>query len=384
MRSNLILDIGNSGTRVAVQVKEGENIRQSIHELSNQYAEVQEGYKLPEDYSTDSNTVFRIGNGEGEFYAHGNVVDKEFSSIALYPNGQAKKQDSLVTVITFNRALYEGYRILSKILDKPITDLTDVTWHVTCLLPPYDVANGSEKLYAKLNEIKKLEVIEPKLSFDIKIDGVTVYPEGFTAFVGALMSKGQKVRPESKKLLEAKVLVIDIGSGTSDFMVVDSTKIVDETKSTARVGGGNITSAIQLSLMKAFNINLPLKNILEGECTGQVKSGNKVFSLVDALKSARSKVASRLKQSIFSYFSGIMYPVDTIEYVLLCGGGSLESQVEGVPSLADYVLQELRTIAPNIELVPMPKKSSQSDKEDGETVNPRHLNIIGAAILSEK
>ena len=108
MRSSLILDIGNSGTRVAVQVKEGENIRQSIHELSNQYAEVHKGYKLPEDYSVESNTVFRIGNGEGEFYAHGNVVDKEFSSIALYPNGQAKKQDSLVTVITFNRALYEG------------------------------------------------------------------------------------------------------------------------------------------------------------------------------------------------------------------------------------------------------------------------------------
>ena len=77
-----------------------------------------------------------------------------------------------------------------------------------------------------------------------------------------------------------------------------------------------------------------------------------------------------------------MFPLQTVENLLVVGGGSIPSDIEGVESLSTYLVNRLKEFSPNIELVPLPKEYKGEDSTGAET-NPRLLNILGAGVLSE-
>ena len=72
-----------------------------------------------------------------------------------------------------------------------------------------------------------------------------------------------------------------------------------------------------------------------------------------------------------------------IENLLVVGGGSLASKVEGVESLSTYLVNRLKDFAPNIELVTFEEKFNDYGEQLPET-NPRLLNILGAGVLAER
>ena len=84
-----------------------------------------------------------------------------------------------------------------------------------------------------------------------------------------------------------------------------------------------------------------------------------------------------------SYLEGNGYPVRSIENLLVVGGGSLASQVEGVESLSTYLVDRLKDFAPNIELVTFQENLDEDGNQEVET-NPRLLNVLGAGVLAEK
>ena len=53
------------------------------------------------------------------------------------------------------------------------------------------------------------------------------------------------------------------------------------------------------------------------------------------------------------------------------------------------IIENLKTLSPNIELVELPTHKVTKEKADGgvekveEPINPRELNLIGASILAE-
>lgn len=380
IEANIIIDMGNSETRVLVQSGIGRKglIRQRLAIVSNLFSQIAPDYEVPDNYTEEDTVVFQTP--EGELYANGLLVEREFSMSALRPTALDPKPTSIVTMLTVQRAFFEAYCLLSEMYRCSLESL-DVTWNVTFLLPPNDISTGAKVLYERINNLKGINFVYPKFEAELKIKSVKAYPEGFAAYIGTVMGRGRIVRDEYKHLLSSKTLVVDIGAGTTDFFVIEGMETIDSTRLTLPTGGNNIIARVKQAL-NAKNIQLPNKEIEKGVLEGKIKDGSNVINLTKSLVIFKNEVANTLIDGLTSYLEGNGYPVRSIENLLVVGGGSLASKVEGVESLSTYLVNRLKVFAPNIQLVTFDEPSEEG--ESSVETNPRLLNVLGAGVLSEK
>lgn len=379
--ANIVIDMGNSETRVLVQSGIGRSglIKQQLTTVSNIFSQISPDYEVPENYSEEDTVVFETA--DGEFYANGLLVEREFSMSALRPTALDPKPTSKVTMLTIQRAFLEGYRLLSNMYRCSLKSL-DVTWNVTFLLPPNDIATGAKTLYGRIMELKEINFTLPNFSTKLKINSVKAYPEGFAAYIGTVMRRGRIVSETHRHLLTSKTLVVDIGAGTTDFFVIEGMETIDSTRLTLPYGGNNIIARVKQALLSK-NIQLPNKEIEKGVIEGKIKDGRNVINLAKSLAIFKTEVANTLIDGLTSYLEGNGYPVRSIGNLLVVGGGSLASQVEGVESLSTYLVDRLKDFAPNIELVTFQENLDEDGNQKVET-NPRLLNVLGAGVLAEK
>lgn len=379
--ANIVIDMGNSETRVLVQSGIGRSglIKQQLTTVSNIFSQISPDYEVPENYSEEDTVVFETA--DGEFYANGLLVEREFSMSALRPTALDPKPTSKVTMLTIQRAFLEGYRLLSNMYRCSLKSL-DVTWNVTFLLPPNDIATGAKTLYGRIKGLEEINFTLPNFSTKLKINSVKAYPEGFAAYIGTVMRRGRIISDTHKHLLTSKTLVVDIGAGTTDFFVIEGMETIDSTRLTLPYGGNNIIARVKQALLSK-NIQLPNKEIEKGVIEGKIKDGRNVINLAKSLAIFKTEVANTLIDGLTSYLEGNGYPVRSIENLLVVGGGSLASQVEGVESLSTYLVDRLKDFAPNIELVTFQDNVDEDGNQEVET-NPRLLNVLGAGVLAEK
>lgn len=379
--ANIVIDMGNSETRVLVQSGIGRSglIKQQLTTVSNIFSQISPDYEVPENYSEEDTVVFETA--DGEFYANGLLVEREFSMSALRPTALDPKPTSKVTMLTIQRAFLEGYRLLSNMYRCSLKSL-DVTWNVTFLLPPNDIATGAKTLYGRIKGLEEINFTLPNFSTKLKINSVKAYPEGFAAYIGTVMRHGRIISDTHKHLLSSKTLVVDIGAGTTDFFVIEGMETIDSTRLTLPYGGNNIIARVKQALLSK-NIQLPNKEIEKGVIEGKIKDGRNVINLAKSLAIFKTEVANTLIDGLTSYLEGNGYPVRSIENLLVVGGGSLASQVEGVESLSTYLVDRLKDFAPNIELVTFQENLDEDGNQEVET-NPRLLNVLGAGVLAEK
>ena len=379
--ANIVIDMGNSETRVLVQSGIGRSglIKQQLTTVSNIFSQISPDYEVPENYSEEDTVVFETA--DGEFYANGLLVEREFSMSALRPTALDPKPTSKVTMLTIQRAFLEGYRLLSNMYRCSLKSL-DVTWNVTFLLPPNDIATGAKTLYGRIKGLEEINFTLPNFSTKLKIISVKAYPEGFAAYIGTVMRRGRIISDTHKHLLTSKTLVVDIGAGTTDFFVIEGMETIDSTRLTLPYGGNNIIARVKQALLSK-NIQLPNKEIEKGVIEGKIKDGRNVINLAKSLAIFKTEVANTLIDGLTSYLEGNGYPVRSIENLLVVGGGSLASQVEGVESLSTYLVNRLKDFAPNIELVTFQDNVDEDGNQEVET-NPRLLNVLGAGVLAEK
>ena len=379
--ANIVIDMGNSETRVLVQSGIGRSglIKQQLTTVSNIFSQISPDYEVPENYSEEDTVVFETS--DGEFYANGLLVEREFSMSALRPTALDPKPTSKVTMLTIQRAFLEGYRLLSNMYRCSLKSL-DVTWNVTFLLPPNDIATGAKTLYGRIKGLEEINFKLPNFSTKLKINSVKAYPEGFAAYIGTVMRRGRIISDTHKHLLSSKTLVVDIGAGTTDFFVIEGMGTIDSTRLTLPYGGNNIIARVKQALLSK-NIQLPNKEIEKGVIEGKIKDGRNVINLAKSLAIFKTEVANTLIDGLTSYLEGNGYPVRSIENLLVVGGGSLASQVEGVESLSTYLVDRLKDFAPNIELVTFQENLDEEGNQEVET-NPRLLNVLGAGVLAEK
>lgn len=379
--ANIVIDMGNSETRVLVQSGIGRSglIKQQLTTVSNIFSQISPEYEVPENYTEEDTVVFKTS--DGEFYANGLLVEREFSMSALRPTALDPKPTSKVTMLTIQRAFLEGYRLLGSMYRCSPKSL-DVTWNVTFLLPPNDIETGAKTLYERIKGLKEINFTLPNFSTELKINSVKAYPEGFAAYIGTVMRRGRIISDTHKHLLSSKTLVVDIGAGTTDFFVIEGMETINSTRLTLPYGGNNIIARVKQALLSK-NIQLPNKEIEKGVIEGKIKDGRNVINLAKSLSIFKTEVANTLIDGLTSYLEGNGYPVRSIENLLVVGGGSLASQVEGVESLSTYLVNRLKDFAPNIELVTFQENLDEDGNQEVET-NPRLLNVLGAGVLAEK
>lgn len=402
INAKVVLDQGNSQERGCVIYPANGILKKEMFELSNSFSYIDDSYKVPENYTSDTSSIFsasfkmfqnksksngvdseptvKIGDDLEEVsidssFVHGILCRKEFLTTSFRPSATMKKYLNLNTPLAFIMAIYKSTELIAKGLG--VQDLNDlsITWDVVTLLPPNDVEKGKGIIEATFRSIKQVKFTMPSYIMNIKINSLKVYPEGFCAFMGATFTDDYKVREGYADLINGKILVLDIGAGTTDLMLIDKASVVDNSKDSLTIGGNQVTQAVKRYLRKN-DIDLPDDDIQDAIVTGHILDGARNVNIVKVVQKFKQETAQAEVQKLRDYFDTCGILPRTISHILICGGGSLGGNIPELTPLSEMLEQYLKALAPNSVIVPIPKD------ESGKPISPRHLNLIGAIVLT--
>lgn len=382
-KASLVIDLGNSSTRVTTyfgKTSKGDS-RNRVSFLENRFGVIPEN-KLSVftdgDVYTEENS--RIFNYADQIYCNGRVCDVEFGATAIRPTALEKKYESLVTKLTIMNALSRGYEDIATFTNSDIESI-DVEWNMILLLPPDDIDTGAKKLADLARSITEIDFIMPVVKKQITIDSVNVYPEGFAALIAVVFQSKGVLREGYEYLVEddTTTLIIDIGAGTTDFLLARGANVVATTRFTREIGGNNVHQRVR-RLLKDKGLALSDSIVRKGCEVGSVKNGNNVYDITPFIAKSKSDVSKQLVDAVQEFFEDNMLPIKSINNVLVCGGGAETSENEKIEPIANYVIDYMTKLSEGIHLVELPTVVINGEEV---SANPRLLNIIGAGILAE-
>jgi hypothetical protein len=395
--ATLVVDLGNSSTKGKVlfgKDSQTGKFRERKFDIPNIFAPIDEGYVVSSDYDDATSTILHVDtelNGsiiKGDF-CNGELQQKEKPLCTIKPSASEKKYNLDSTVLSYRLAFLFACKAIMNM--QRISDFSqlDITWTVVTLLPPGDLDEGKDAIIALIEKIDRLQAVFPEVDIPIKITKTVVLPEGFCAYAGVVYDIGHVYRPDYKFLIEETVLVIDIGAGTSDILLIKDNKLVQNSKYTITQGGNNVYQTVRRGLrMKGLSIDDA--SIKTGLITGKIKDGAKEVSIVDNVNNAKAEVAQKIVSEIQDFFDVTDISPRSISYVLICGGGSMQdSDIPEIAPLSQKVIENFKKLSPNSELVEIPTHLVVKELEDGDTtkveeqISPRELNLLGASILAE-
>lgn len=374
-KATLVVDLGNSETRVLTifgKAASGE-LRYRLSSLDNRFGPLEDDYVVPSDYTEENTRIFKKGYGK---YCVGDLCRREIPA-DLRPSAIEKKYKSDVSELSMIQAFLQGYLDIANMLQVEVSDV-NVEWDVVVLLPPADIAVGSELIGKMVRGIGKIDFTMPEVVKPIYVKDVRVMPEGFCAYLGILFDMKRKVRPEYAHLKSESTIIFDIGAGTTDISVVEDGKLISATRYTVSLGGNNVHQKVR-SMLNAGGKTFPESIVQEGVEKGYLKSGNTRQSLVTEISKAKNEVARGIVNSVRDFFESSQYPLEKIENMIVCGGGAIDARINGVHPLSEYLVSYMRRLTENITLVELPRISGE---EGADEVSPRILNVLGAGIAS--
>lgn len=393
----LVVDLGNSSTKGKVlfgKDSQTGKFRERKFDIPNVFAPIDENYIVSNDYDDTTSTILRVDtslNGrliKGDF-CNGDLQAKEKPLCTIKPSASDKKYNLDSTVLSYRLAFLFAYKAIMNM--QRISDFSqlDITWSVVTLLPPGDLDEGKAPLTELIQNIDRLQAVFPEVDLPIKINKTVVLPEGYCAYAGVVYDIGHQFRPDYKFLTEETVLVIDIGAGTSDILLIKNNKLVQNSKYTITQGGNNVYQLVRRKL-RMQGLDIDDAAIKQGIITGEIKDGAKKVSIVNIVNSAKLEVAQKIVSEVQDFFELTDIKVRSIGYVLICGGGSMkDSDVPEIAPMSDKIIESFKVLSPSSELVKIPNHIVSKELEDGdivkveEMISPRELNLLGASILAE-
>ena len=382
--AKLVVDLGNSETRVKTiygKTAKG-NSRSRLTCLDNRYSSISDekigDYLESNDYSEENSVIFKVENGL--HYCNGDICNIEMTQTSFRPSALEKKYESLVTKLTLLNALRQGIEDVADFSNCDI-DSVNVDWEVVVLLPPEDLGVGAKPMADIVKSIKSINFLMPSISKDVNITKVNIYPEGMCAFFGVIFERKGVVRPGYKYLLEnnESTVIFDIGAGTTDIVMVKGSQVVQSSRFTKEIGGNNVHRLVQRSLRNK-GISLPDEVVREGVNSGFVKSGSRTIDITEEIAEAKRAVSTQLVDAVQEFFESSMISIRTIANILVCGGGAVESNNEKVHPIANYIIDYMRRLSPDLQMIEMPILNINGEMKKS---SPRLLNIMGAGVLAE-
>lgn len=398
----LVVDLGNSSTKCAILYKKSTEDKEKVIEFEsmNEF-----GMMLDEDavvkyineYDDRTSTVLKNG---GATYCNGELQRINYASSAIRPSASFKKYLHEGTPLVFKLAFLKATRIIMNLEGVTSPTQLDLEWTVVTLLPPGDIDAGREKLTEVIKSIDEVWAVHPDMYIVLKdkddegkqvvfdrIGNVVVLPEGLCAYMAIVFDTGRVVRPKYKYLTQETVLVLDIGAGTTDFVLIKSNKLVQGSKNSINIGCNNVTSKVKMEVNKeGFTVNR--NSLADTISKGYIRQGAKTIDISDTIQSVKTRLGMELKNNIIEYFESGQIDPSEIGYIIICGGGSVDDE-SGIKSLGNYVVEAFKQVIPNTELIEAPiHKVCRCDeqyniKEVEEVISPRELNLVGACIMAE-
>lgn len=394
--AHLVVDMGNSETRVITMFGKNAkgNARKTLSVIPNRFALHDRNIVIADPISEDNSSIFESsGEAAGQkvmgTYAHGLLVDREYSSSMMRPTAIGSKYSEVTTVLTLQAALLEGYRAVAEFSNADIQDV-DVDWNVTVLLPPADMGlptdedSGLNQMVRLIRSIDKISFSMPKLEKEIRIQDVGVLPEGMCAYMGVLFKSPDVIREGYEHLLTDSVFIADIGGGTTDFLLIEQGKPVESSKVTVSIGGSNVDMNVRAAIKAKYRVNLTVPQGRNATLNGTFRNGGLTEDCRDIIADAKRTVAQNMTNSLIEAFELSGTDIRSVNQLLVVGGGAEPGKAEGIEPIGNYLVETMKHYAPNISLVQLPEERRVT--EDGERIlapiSPRILNIRGAATMA--
>lgn len=362
VKAGILVDFGNSETRMTLLV----NNKSKTIVLSNKFAALPSGYNVPIEYNNDKSNVICVN---GSYYANGSLADREFAGQLIRPSSMQMKSEQLVTEISLNMVFVTAIRELAYGSGVSVSEIEPI-FNVSVLLPPMEHDTHVEEMKNLILGVKSVNSYLPdEFTAAIKVEKVRVLPEGVAAFFGVYYKEedGDLVEvPENAEFGEGNVLILDIGAGTTDVVMIKDTELVLDSKDTFNLGGNTVESQLKRSLRQKYNYNpTEVSHIVE---TGIMYDGAKEIDVSELVTAAKDVYSKRLMSNITSYLERLMISLREVKGLLVVGGGSLPSMHNDVivsPAMSEVLIKYFKELSPNISLMNI----------DGK--NPRLLNIQG-------
>lgn len=400
LEAKLILDLGNSQTRGVLRIGEIPNKtrREYPFTLSNRFSMVLGDIPVTEEYNEENSLVFKtsalkIGNAELEAgtYVHGLLSDREFADMQIKPTAMVQKYDSESTLLSIFASIMKATLLIQKYFkeeqgqDVEVSHLVNqVKWDLTLLLPPKQVNEGLKTLVNSLVKNFNIDFLLPKAKSSIVIDRVSVQAEGVMAYTAVLIKKSN-YQPRQNMLFmrESNVLIIDIGAGTTDIVLIQNGVPIENSKHTINFGGNNIKNKLKQKINAKLGTRLPDEFYEEASINGKIKQGLKETDVKTELDVSKREVSQLISGEIQDYLEATNIQLQIVQHILVVGGGSM-TNAGGITPISEYILKGLKRYAPNVQLVDIKDiteedglslESTKSDK-----VSPRELNVVGAGV----
>lgn len=371
VKAGLLIDLGNSETRATSLVSN----KKYPMILSNKFAELQSGVAVPKEYKNSKTTVFYNG---GMHFANGQYVEREFVGLEIRPSAIQSKGEQLSTDLSLNLVFIQALLKLAEIYSVPVSTI-DATFSVSIIIPPLEHDTKADVIADKIRNIKTVKAQIPvEMDIPIKIESVNVYPEGVAAFFGAFYKEEEKGGmlslvevPENKIFETGYVLVLDIGAGTTDVVLIKDTELVLNSKDTFNRGGNTVESLARNGIKKKYGFSpKSLANVI---ATCELSEGIETHYVEDILNHAKDTYSKALMEDLRQYLERMMVDMQEIKGILVVGGGSLPSirkdengnDVIVSPAMSSVLQKYLKVLAPKIQLMNINNK------------NARLLNIEG-------
>lgn len=362
VNAGILIDFGNSETRMTLLV----NNKVQTTVLSNRFAALPPLYNVPVEYNNDKSNVFCVNDC---YYANGALADREFSAQLIRPSSIQKKSEQLVTEVSLNLVFITALSQLVSGIGLPLSDL-EPTFNISVLLPPMEHDTDVDTMEELIRKVKFVQSYLPmEFSCPIKVNKVTVLPEGVTAFFGVYYTEkdGELVEVfENLTYSDGNVLIIDIGAGTTDVVMIKDTELVLDSKDTFSLGGNTVEAQLKKSIRKEYGFTpSDMSSVVE---TGLLMDGSAQHDVSELVTAAKEMYSKRLMNEITSYLERMMIGMREVKGILVAGGGSLPSTRDGKivsPAMSEVLIKYFKELSPNVSLM------------NTEGKNPRLLNIQG-------
>lgn len=362
VNAGILIDFGNSETRMSLLV----NNKVQTTVLSNRFAALTPGYNVPAEYNNDKSNIFCVN---GCYYANGALADREFSGQLIRPSSMQKKSEQLVTEVSLNLVLITALSQLASGSGLTVSDI-EPTFNISVLLPPMEHDTDIDTIKELISNVKYVQSYLPvEFNCPIKIDKINVLPEGVAAFFGVYYTEkdGELIEVfENLTYSEGNVMILDIGAGTTDVVMIKDTELVLDSKDTFNIGGNTVEAQLKkLIRLKYGYAPTDISSVVE---SGYLMDGSAQHDVSELVTSAKDTYSKMLMTHIRSYLERMMIGMREVKGILVAGGGSLPSTRDGKvvsPAMSEVLIEYFKELSPNISLM----------NTDGK--NPRLLNIQG-------
>ena len=362
VKAGILIDFGNSETRMALLV----NNKTKLITLSNKFAALPSGYNVPIEYNNDKSNVICVN---GSYYANGALADREFASQLIRPSSMQNKSEQLVTEISLNLVLITAIRELASGSGMTVADI-EPSFNISVLLPPLEHDTHINEMKALISRVKSVNSYLPEeFTSSVVIDNIQVLPEGVAAFFGVYYTEkdGELVEVfENLQYATGNVLILDIGAGTTDVVMIKDTELVLDSKDTFNLGGNTVEGQLKKLIRQKYGFTPnDVSSVVE---TGELLDGSIIHDVSDLVTSAKDMYSKMLMTHIVSYLERMMISLREVKGLFVVGGGSLPSMKEDKvvsPAMSEVLIKYFKELSPNISLMNTQGK------------NPRLLNIQG-------